>query len=379
MSEGTNSSTSNVFVGSPEQVTADTAQEASNNVEMDSNPQENQSSGQNTDQNAAQSVGSTETNNNRGLRQINEQNTGQNAGVSRSDAFAQRLRCIEPVNGPRPENNQIRIQQRKKHLRELSREKKITHLANASACHHEKCNCTGWKSGDAQHPNIEANSRDSFGDLCGTCKHTLTQHVFKLLYQSDELLNTLLGVVIDIDSVFSKKSQEIDPDLIQIYNFILKHFRKAILDVEKPLGFFTDDGPLGQPPFEKPVISKAIANFLIYKFKHLALEQWNLMCDMSKLFLQCLNQWKWETMHSKKKSINALEALTYKINYTRYFVFCNVSAYCDSLGPHWEVIHAFGKTALRLIFNSFCKTLVYNFFNGNKKGMPIDKRLFFTK
>jgi hypothetical protein len=30
------------------------------------------------------------------------------------------------------------------------------------------------------------------------------------------------------------------------------------------------EGPLGQPPFERPSIAKAITNFVLYKFTHLA-------------------------------------------------------------------------------------------------------------
>jgi histone acetyltransferase len=32
----------------------------------------------------------------------------------------------------------------------------------------------------------------------------------------------------------------------------------------------TIEGPLGQPPFERPSIAKAITNFVLYKFGHLA-------------------------------------------------------------------------------------------------------------
>lgn len=32
----------------------------------------------------------------------------------------------------------------------------------------------------------------------------------------------------------------------------------------------TIEGPLGQPPFERPSIAKAITNFVLYKFGHSA-------------------------------------------------------------------------------------------------------------
>jgi hypothetical protein len=48
--------------------------------------------------------------------------------------------------------------------------------------------------------------------------------------------------------------------------FSFQLLRKCILTMTKP----TIEGPLGRPPFEKPGIAKAITNFVVYKFGHLA-------------------------------------------------------------------------------------------------------------
>lgn len=47
---------------------------------------------------------------------------------------------------------------------------------------------------------------------------------------------------------------------------VLQLLRRCIVDMSKP----TIEGPLGQPPFERPSIAKAITNFVLYKFGHSA-------------------------------------------------------------------------------------------------------------
>lgn len=48
--------------------------------------------------------------------------------------------------------------------------------------------------------------------------------------------------------------------------FLFQLLRKCIVDMSKP----TIEGPLGQPPFERPSIAKAITNFVLYKFSNAA-------------------------------------------------------------------------------------------------------------
>lgn len=48
-------------------------------------------------------------------------------------------------------------------------------------------------------------------------------------------------------------------------NLLLQLLRKCILQTSRPV----IEGPLGSPPFSQPSISKAVTNFIIYKFGHL--------------------------------------------------------------------------------------------------------------
>ena len=65
---------------------------------------------------------------------------------------------------------------------------------------------------------------------------------------------------------FLSSLQEEDPDTKQVYFFLFKLLRRCILKMSKP----QIEGPLGMPPFEKPSIAKAVTNFVLYKFGHLA-------------------------------------------------------------------------------------------------------------
>ena len=60
-------------------------------------------------------------------------------------------------------------------------------------------------------------------------------------------------------------NQEEDSDTKQVYFYLFKLLRKCILQMSKP----TVEGPLGNPPFEKPSIAKGVTNFVLYKFNHL--------------------------------------------------------------------------------------------------------------
>lgn len=90
--------------------------------------------------------------------------------------------------------------------------------------------------------------------------------------------------------------------------------RKCILTLDTPV----IEGPLGQPPFEKPSIHKAVSNLVIYKFSHLAEKEWKTMYELAQLFLHCLNTWDFPAPSNQKHLVTQEEATIYKIAYTRY-------------------------------------------------------------
>lgn len=296
--------------------------------------------------------------------------TSQNAGNSTGS------------NSPRPtdqasrQNNLQRIQQRKQQVFNWPQLKKLLKLANYSACQVAECKCNGWKNAQ---PLTKSPKNDmqqpvtNFFDPCRSCTHVLENHITHLPTQSDEEINKLLGMVVDVDNIFMGMHREEDPDTKKVYYYLFKLLRKCILSMTKP----TIEGPLGQPPFERPSIAKAITNFVLYKFGHLSQREWQAMYDLAKMFLHCLNHWNFETPSARRTAVNADEAPAYKINYTRWLVFCHVPAFCDSL-PHYDTTLVFGRTLLQAVFKSVCRQVMDKCHSERDKMSPEKRVLILT-
>lgn len=81
------------------------------------------------------------------------------------------------------------------------------------------------------------------------------------------------------------------------------------------------------------------------------------MSELGKMFLHCLNNWNYESP-STKKQVSSPEAMSaYKINYTRWLVFCHVPTFCDSL-PYFDTTIVFGRTLLQAVFKSVSRQLI---------------------
>ncbi|KAH0550003.1 histone acetyltransferase KAT2A [Cotesia glomerata] len=306
------------------------------------------------------------------------------AGQSVSSTSQNTSTATSNVNSPRPpdqvsrSNNLQRIQQRKQHVFNWPQSKKLIKLANYSACQVEECKCNGWKNSlplvkspqkDGQPQQQAQQQVPNFSDPCRCCNHTLDNHISHLPKQSDEEINRLLGMVVDVDNIFMGMHREEDPDTKKVYYYLFKLLRKNILAMTKP----AVEAPLGQPPFERPSIAKAISNFVLYKFSHLPQHDWQAMYDLAKMFLHCLNHWNFETPSARRISANLEDPTPYKINYTRWLVYCHVPAFCDSL-PHYDTTLVFGKTMLQAVFKSVCRQLMDKCHSERDKMSP-DKRV----
>lgn len=281
------------------------------------------------------------------------------------------------ANSTKPQTNPMsnlqRIHQRKQQTYSWPQEKKLLKLANYSACQAEECKCTGWKNaqpiiktpkGEIQQPLI------NFSDPCKLCNHSLESHIKHLPIQSDEEINRLLGMAIDTDNILTCTHREADPDTKKVYFYLYKLLRNCILTMTKPS---LEGKALGKPPFERPIIAKAVMNFVLYKFGHLSQKEWQVMYDMAKMFLHCLNFWNFEAPSARQVIVSPEEASAYKVNYTRWLVFCHVPAFCDSL-PHHDTPLVFGKTLLQAVFKSLCRELVNKCHNERDKITP-EKRV----
>ncbi|XP_077555533.1 gcn5 acetyltransferase [Haemaphysalis longicornis] len=276
---------------------------------------------------------------------------------------------------PNRQNNLQRIAQKKAQVKSWPLNKKLEKLAIYSSCKADDgCKCNGWKNPNPpQTPQRPEGPQPlaNLNDPCRSCSHILGAHVSHLENAPDEELNRLLGIVVDVENMFMCVHREEDADTKQVYYYLFKLLRKSILLMTRP----TVEGPLGNPPFEKPSIAKAVINFVVYKFGHLSQKEWQTMYDLAKMFLHCLNHWKLETPSARKQqrqhSSNE-DAAAYKINYTRWLCFCHVPAFCDSL-PHSETTIIFGRTLLRSVFQTMRRQLLDKF-RAEKDKMPPEKR-----
>ncbi|XP_055694539.1 histone acetyltransferase KAT2A [Lutzomyia longipalpis] len=264
-----------------------------------------------------------------------------------------------------------KIEQRKKHVFTLPRAQRLAKLAMYSACQTEECRCTGWKTPEElRHRDVESDYCPKFFDLCRNtyCRHALESHISHLGDIEDEQLNSLLGTIIDVENLFMSMSREQDADTKKVYYYLFRLLRHCILTRQQAV----IRGPLGDPPFESPSIYKAITSFVFYKFHHLSQTEFHTMSEVARTFLNCLNHWNFEAPSVRGRDLSHEDASTYKINYTRWLMFCHVPAFCNSL-PHYETTIAFGRTLLKAVFQFVSQQLLVKC-RTEKDRMPVEKR-----
>ncbi|XP_022904874.1 histone acetyltransferase KAT2A isoform X2 [Onthophagus taurus] len=265
-------------------------------------------------------------------------------------------------NSQSRQSNLQRIHEKKQLVLNLPPVKKLIKLAVHSKCQEENCDCSGWKRVDST-PQVV-----SFTDPC-KCEHSLESHISHLRTKNENDINKLLGMMVDVENVYTAMSQEEDTDIKKIYGYLFRLLRKCILSFETPV----IEGPLGQPPFEKPSINKAVNNLLMYKFPHLTQQEWKTMCELAKIFLHCMNNWDFPPPNSYKLVVSQEEATIYKIAHTRWLVFCHVPLFCDSF-RHYDTAMIFGKTLFRAVFKHVKKQILDQF-HEERDWMPVERRV----
>ncbi|NWW33935.1 KAT2A acetyltransferase, partial [Panurus biarmicus] len=265
----------------------------------------------------------------------------------------------------------------------------------------DACKCNGWKNPnpptaprmDLQQPvtNLSEPCRScghALGNSCGTSwagrvvlippSHCgfpsgTADHVSHLENVSEEEINRLLGMVVDVENLFMSVHKEEDTDTKQVYFYLFKLLRKCILQMSQPVV----EGSLGSPPFEKPNIEQGVLNFVQYKFSHLPPKERQTMYELSKMFLLCLNYWKLETPSQFRQRSQNDDVATYKVNYTRWLCYCHVPQSCDSL-PRYETTHVFGRSLLKSIFTVTRRQLLEKFRVEKDKLVPEKRTLILT-
>uniref|UniRef100_A0A6Q2YCL1 Histone acetyltransferase n=1 Tax=Esox lucius TaxID=8010 RepID=A0A6Q2YCL1_ESOLU len=274
-------------------------------------------------------------------------------------------------------SQQQRASQKKAQVRAFPRAKKLEKLGVFSACKaSDTCKCNGWKN---PHPPTATRSMDlqqqaaSLSETCRSCGHALADHVSHLENVSEEEINRLLGMVVDVENLFMSVHKEEDTDTKQVYFYLFKLLRKCILQMSQPIV----EGSLGSPPFEKPNIEQGVLNFVQYKFSHLAPKERQTMFELSKMFLLCLNYWKLETPTQFRQRSQKDDGTAYKVDYTRWLCYCHVPQSNDSL-PRYETTQVFGRSLLKSIFTVTRRQLLEKFRVEKDKLLPEKRTLILT-
>ncbi|XP_041121418.1 histone acetyltransferase KAT2A-like isoform X2 [Polyodon spathula] len=276
-------------------------------------------------------------------------------------------------------SQQQRASQKKTQVRSFPRAKKLEKLGVFSACKaNDSCKCNGWKNPHPlTAPRMDLQQQQpqtaSLVEQCRSCGHTLADHVSHLENVSEDEINRLLGMVVDVENLFLSVHKEEDTDTKQVYFYLFKLLRKCILQMSCPVV----EGSLGSPPFEKPNIEQGVLNFVQYKFSHLPPKERQTMCELSKMFLLCLNYWKLETPSQFRQRSQNDDVAAYKVNYTRWLCYCHVPQSCDSL-PRCETTQVFGRSLLKSIFTVTRRQLLEKFRVEKDKLVPEKRTLILT-
>ncbi|XP_037746356.1 histone acetyltransferase KAT2B isoform X3 [Chelonia mydas] len=235
----------------------------------------------------------------------------------------------------------------------------------------ESCKCNGWKNPNPPPTPPRADLQQTIVSLtepCRSCSHALAAHVSHLENVSEEEMNRLLGIVLDVEYLFTCVHKEEDADTKQVYFSLFKLLRKCILQMGKPVV----EGSLESPPFEKPSIEQGVNNFVQYKFSHLPSKERQTIVELAKMFLNRINYWHLETPLQRKLRSPNDDIAGYKVNYTRWLCYCNVPQFCDSL-PRYETTQVFGRTLLRSVFTVMRRQLLEQA-RQEKDKLPQEKR-----
>ncbi|XP_073843765.1 gcn5 acetyltransferase [Musca autumnalis] len=306
-----------------------------------------------------------------------QSNAQQNVGSNSSDRqnSGNSSAGSAPAEGSR-QNSLQRIQQRKQKVFNLPVAQKLAKLSMYSACQAEGCRCTGWKTPqENRHRDVESSYCPEFNEECRntSCRHSLQSHISHLDGISAAEMNNFLGAIIDMENLFMSMQRVDDEDTKKVYLYLFRLLRQCVITRQQAV----IRGPLGDPPFESPCIAKAVYSFVFFKYNHLSPNELQTMTEVAKTFLNFLNHYNFEPPSMRRADLKNDDASTYKINYTRWLVFCHVPAFCNSL-RHFETSLVFGRTLLRTVFQYMAQQLKKKCISERDR-FPADKRSIITQ
>lgn len=186
-------------------------------------------------------------------------------------------------------------------------------------------------------------------------------------------MDELLGAIIDMENLFMSMQRVEDEDTKKVYLYLFRLLRQCVLTRQQAV----IRGPLGDPPFESPCITKAVLSLVFYKYNHLSPTELQTMTEVAKTFLNFLNHYNFESPSTRRGDLTHEDASNYKINYTRWLVFCHVPAFCNSL-RQFETSLVFGRTLLRTVYQYMSQQLKKKCISERDR-FPEDKRSIITQ
>lgn len=189
-------------------------------------------------------------------------------------------------------------------------------------------------------------------------------------------MDQLLSIIVDAEVLYTTLGLQKDKFIKKIYSFLFTFLHQCVAE-RKPAVI---QGPLGDPEksFEKPSIQKIIKNFVILKYDKLRENneaEFKVIMEVARTFLNCYNNWDFE-IPSDCKDANAEENF-YKIDYTRWLVFCYVPSFCNSL-KHYNCSEIFGKRFLLHTF-PFLSQQFLSHYEIEKESLPIEKQILLER
>lgn len=162
-----------------------------------------------------------------------------------------------------------------------------------------------------RHKDVEVDHCPNVYDLCrnANCKHPLGNfyqlfnelalisryvsselHFAHIKSISNEQMDQMLSIIVDAEVLYTTLGLQKDKFPRKIYSYLFT-FLTSCVSERKPAII---QGPLGDPPFQKPSIQKIIKNFVVMKYDKLRENneaEFKVITEVARTFLNCYNNW----------------------------------------------------------------------------------------
>ncbi|XP_022179942.1 histone acetyltransferase KAT2B-like isoform X2 [Myzus persicae] len=230
----------------------------------------------------------------------------------------------------------------------LPRHEKLLKLSSKSSCQDSNCHCSGWRG---RRDNRLMSSTCTKSD----CNHPLYSHVSHLESAKEEQLNTLLGLVFDLDNLAVTVNKDLKKPNIErnyveedTYSAVYHELRNFVY----PGSCITLEKLFGTPPFENPNIVKVLMNFNMLKFGHDS-SQLKIALKISTFVTKYFDLWKLTSPKELPNCKTFQYRKNYEFYYQRYLVFCLLPKYLHSIAPSYKMSLIFGQDILMYTLKSF--------------------------